>query len=251
MRLGLARWLNSFSDLVGVVELRETRMRKLRRIRRELKRVGLLRVLDVLAMRLYYRLYFASDDQAWERTRLMALQERYPCDLGNVPVLVTPSPNTKEVEQFLGRVRPDLSFAICKTILRSSVYSIATTGTWVFHPGVCPEYRNAHGCFWALAQRDLDRVGMTLLRIDDGVDTGPVYGYFSYPFDETTESHVRIQRRVVFDNLEAIRDKLVEVLEGTAEVVDTTGRKSATWGQPWLSRFLRWKRAAQEGAISP
>ena len=39
-------------------------------------------------------------------------------------------------------------------------------GTFVMHPGICPEYRNAHGCFWALANRDLARVGMTLLRAD-------------------------------------------------------------------------------------
>ena len=27
--------------------------------------------------------------------------------------------------------------------------------------------------------------------------------------------------------------------------VDTSGRASNTWGQPWLSRYLRWKRAAR------
>ena len=45
---------------------------------------------------------------------------------------------------------------------------------------------------------------MTLLRVDRGVDTGPVYGYFSYPFDERRESHHVIQQRVVLDNLDAI-----------------------------------------------
>ena len=50
------------------------------------------------------------------------------------------------------------------------------------HPGICPEYRNAHGCFWALANRDLNKVGMTLLRIDKGVDTGPTFGYYTYPY---------------------------------------------------------------------
>jgi len=34
------------------------------------------------------------------------------------------------------------------------------------HPGICPEYRNSHGCFWALANDDPERVGVTLLQID-------------------------------------------------------------------------------------
>ena len=114
------------------------------------------------------------------------------------------------------------------------------------HPGVCPEYRNAHGCFWALAHRDLERVGMTLLRIDRGVDTGPVYGYYSYPFDEVAESHMVITHRVVFENLDALRHKLEEIHDGLAEPIDTRNRKSQAWGQPWLTRYLAWKHAARE-----
>ena len=76
------------------------------------------------------------------------------------------------------------------------------------HPGICPEYRNAHGCFWALATGDTGNAGMTLLRIDRGVDTGPVFGYFRV--DATlAESHIVIQHRVVLDHLDAIRDTLL------------------------------------------
>jgi methionyl-tRNA formyltransferase len=113
------------------------------------------------------------------------------------------------------------------------------------HPGICPEYRNAHGCFWALANRDTANVGMTLLKIDAGVDTGPVYGYFTYDYNEGAESHIVIQNRVVFENLDSLETKFREILAGTAATIDTQGRKSQAWGQPWLTRYLRWKRAAK------
>lgn len=51
----LARWLSSFSNLVGVVIVQEPASRTWRRIRREVKRIGVLRFLDVLAFRFYYR----------------------------------------------------------------------------------------------------------------------------------------------------------------------------------------------------
>jgi len=115
----------------------------------------------------------------------------------------------------------------------------------VMHPGIVPEYRNSHGCFWALSNRELDKVGMTLLRIDEGVDTGPVYGYFSYAYDEVAESHSMIQKRVVFENLDAIRDKLLEIDRGEAKPIDTSGRVSGAWGQPWLTKYLKWKWRAR------
>jgi folate-dependent phosphoribosylglycinamide formyltransferase PurN len=243
-REGLARWLASFSDLAGIVVLREKGQRMRRRIRREMERVGPWRFLDVLAFRLYYRLFLAARDSRWQERKLEELRRVYP-QLKDVPALVTHSPNSIEAEQFIKRLAPDIVVARCKTLLKESIFSIASRGTFVMHPGVCPEYRNAHGCFWALASGDVERVGMTLLRIDKGIDTGPVYGYYSYPFDEKTESHIGIQHRVVLENLPALERKLCEIYAGTATALDTAGRESATWGQPWLTSYLSWKRRAR------
>ena len=241
-RVGMARWLASFSELVGVVVIREEASRMRARIKREIKRIGLLRFADVLAFRLYYKLKLAAGDAEKEQKLLRRLEAEYPAH--DAPELITASPNSAESQKFIRDAAPDIMIARCKTLLAERIFSIPKIGTFVMHPGVCPEYRNAHGCFWALANRDVDRVGMTLLRIDKGVDTGPVFGYFSYPYDEQNESHIVIQDRVVFDNLDAIRRKLEEIYRGEAPTISTEGRNSAAWGQPWLTRYLAWKRAA-------
>jgi folate-dependent phosphoribosylglycinamide formyltransferase PurN len=241
-RAGIARWLASFSDLAGVVVIREEAGRMRKRIRREIQRIGFFRFLDVLAFRFYYKLKLASKDAELERRMLSDIERRYPPT--NAPELITASPNSAESQKFIAERSPDMMIARCKTILSERIFTIPRIGTFVMHPGVCPEYRNAHGCFWALSRRDLNRVGMTLLRIDKGVDTGPVFGYFSYPYDERNESHIIIQHRVVFDNLDAIRAKLEEIYRGEAIPVSTAGRDSAAWGQPWLSRYLAWRRSA-------
>lgn len=243
-REALARWMSSFSDLRGVVVLRENKQRMQRRIRREMRRVGLARFLDVLAFRLYYRLFLARKDREWEEAKLGELCSIYP-ELKGVNVLVTHSPNSQEAEEFIRQAAPDMVVARCKTLLKESVFTIPRLGTLVMHPGICPEYRNAHGCFWALANDDLSRVGMTLLRIDRGVDTGPVYGYYGCAYDEVNESHIVIQHRVVLDNLCELREKMREIYEGRAATLETGGRASAAWGQPWLSSYLRWKSRAR------
>lgn len=239
----LARWLASFSTLAGIVIIRENSKRGWQRVKREIKRVGVFRFVDVISFRLYYKLFLAAKDREWERRTLDELAGKYPQI--DVPTLITHSPNSAEAERFIKDQRPDIVIARCKTLLKESVFSIPTRGTFVMHPGICPEYRNAHGCFWALASDDLDRVGMTLLRIDRGVDTGPVYGYYHYPFDEVSESHVVIQHRVVTENLDRLEKKLQEIYMNTAVPIEVKGRSTKTWGQPWLTEHLGWKRRAR------
>lgn len=242
---GLSRWLASWSELRAIIVVDEPRSRVKARVKREIKRVGLLRFADVLAFRLYYKLFLAKGDTAREQELLAALEQRYPALPASTRIIHVSSPNAPEVRELLQQERPTFMIARCKSILRPEIFQAPREGTFVLHPGVCPEYRNAHGCFWALARRDMDRVGVTLLRVDAGVDTGAVFGYFTYPFDEKHESHITIQDRVVLDNLETIRGALMRVLEHRATRIDTTGRESRAWGQPWLSAYLRWKRAAR------
>ncbi len=241
---GLASWLASAFDLVGMVVLHDPPRVLLRRARREIQRSGVLGFLDVLAFRAYYALRLARSDAAWIAEEVARLQKRYPANLDRIPRLNARSPNTHEVHRFLEELRPDLMIARCKVLLRPEVFNVPLHGTFVFHPGICPEYRNSHGCFWALYNRDLDRVGMSLLRVDRGVDTGALYLQTTCQFDETLESHVVIQHRAVLANLEAIRDTLESVCGGAQQPIPTDGRRSAVWGKPRLSAYLRWKRAA-------
>jgi methionyl-tRNA formyltransferase len=242
-REGLAAWLASFSQLAGIVVLDEMPAQMRARVRREMARVGVLRFVDVVAMRLYHRLALAARDRAWMEKALAGMRARYGAP-PPAPQIVAANVNDEAVVAFLRGVAPDIVLARCKQLLKKKLIGIPSIGTFVLHPGICPEYRNAHGCFWALAERDLDRVGMTLLKIDAGVDTGPVYGHYSYAFDERKESYVVIQYRVVLENLDALAARLGEIAAGTAQAMDTRDRASANWGQPWLSRYLRWRRDA-------
>jgi hypothetical protein len=237
-REGLVRWMGSYSTYAGTVVIREPQARLRRRITREIRRVGWLRFVDVLAFRAYYALARARSDHDWAARALSRLRTLFPAR-PDAPEIVVSSPNDADAERFIRDRRPDLIIARCKSLLKEPIYSIPRHGTFVMHPGICPEYRNAHGCFWALANGDRDNVGMTLLRIDRGVDTGPVFGYFRVKPESPSESHVVVEHRVVLDHLDAIRDVLVDIDAGRAVPIDTSGRRSAAWGQPWLSAHLR------------
>jgi hypothetical protein len=236
--------------LAGLLIIRDGPRRRWRAARREMTRVGILGMLDVIAFRAYSRLVHGSSDARWEADTIANLRRRYPSNVDSVPRLTVSSPNSSEAKTFLQRLHPDLAVARCKVLLRPEIFEIARAGTFVLHPGICPEYRNAHGSFWALANRDLDRVGMTLLRIDGGIDTGPVYLHGACEFDERRDSHLVIQQRAVVDNLDPVARTLIAIARGEAVApADVAGRRSAVWGQPRLSAYVRWKLAARRSAV--
>src|SRR5260370_21443497 len=77
-RDGIARWLASFTDLIGLVVLLDSPERILRQARKEIARVGFLKFLDVLAFRAYYWFFLSRKDRLWEEQALTRLCESYP-----------------------------------------------------------------------------------------------------------------------------------------------------------------------------
>lgn len=244
---GIATWLNAFSELAGIVVIEEKKNKKIDRVKKEMKRSGLSGLIDVFLFRFYYKFTRQNNDRLIEKSILDQVKKKYgELDLGGVDQITVTTPNARASQDFIQGKQPDFVIARCKFLLKERVFSIPKFGTFVFHPGICPEYRNAHGCFWAIMNKDYDNVGMTMLKIDKGVDTGPIYGYFSYDYDPVKESHATIQSRVVFDNLEGIREKLIGIYQGTAQPLEIDKhRKSNIWGQPRLTSFLRWKWQAK------
>lgn len=243
--VGLASWLAHSMQLVGMVAIHDRPIRRWRALCREQRRGGWRAVADLVAFRADHACLASRRDGQWLKRTVRELREAFPADLDRVPRLDVDDPNNETTRHFIGNLAPDVVVARCKRLLIPPVFEIPRAGTFVLHPGVCPEYRNAHGCFWALANRDLTRVGMTMLRIDAGVDTGPAFLHASYPFDEVRETHRVIQYRVVLENLPAIGRVLDDVVAGRAVPIDTRGRRSGVWGQPRLSAYWRWKRAAR------
>ena len=248
---GVARWLAAETTLAGIVRIREPGRTRWRRVRREWKRSGTLGLLDVFAFRAFYAIRMRDRDARWRGAMLERMRARWARVPSTVPVLEVASPNSAESEAFIRSVAPDAALALCKHILAPRIFEIPAAGTFVCHPGIAPEYRNAHGCYWAIANGDLERVGMTMLRVDRGVDTGPVVGYFGCEFDPARESHIVIQHRVFLENLDGVAERLRAAVAGTAVPIPTDGRRSGTWGQPTLTSYLRLRRRLEEARALP
>ncbi len=242
--VGFARWMASISDLRLVIRIHEPPRRALKRIRREIQRIGYFRMLDVFAFRVAHRLSHGHAVSSWRDQTVRALVSQYPAPSAQI-VDVT-NANDERAVRALRECEVDFAIARCKQLLAPRVFELPRKGVFVLHPGICPEYRNAHGGFWALASDDTGNVGTTLLRIDRGVDTGPAFAYFQTRFDPCVESPITIQDRTLFDNLPEVADALMRAISGEAQPIDTHGRRSGEWGQPWFSAWRGYLRRERD-----
>jgi folate-dependent phosphoribosylglycinamide formyltransferase PurN len=67
------------------------------------------------------------------------------------------------------------------------------------HQGITPQYRGAHGAYWAVVRGDMKNCGVTVHAVDEGIDTGEIIdqaqisptaedNFASYPYLQTSEA---------------------------------------------------------------
>jgi folate-dependent phosphoribosylglycinamide formyltransferase PurN len=244
----IGRWLASETDLTAELIIEPDRQRKLSTLWNEAQRSGITGLIDALAFRAYYHTRLAEKERSKIDNLVEERREQYRGH--QAPIHTIEDPNSSRTISLLKDFDADIMIARCQVLLDEQVFTQPTHGTFVIHPGVCPEYRNQHGCFWALANGDDEKVGYSLLRIDEGVDTGNIYAQNGAIFNPQVDEHVYLQLKMVADNLNEIGDTLRSVHRGEATPVDTTGRPSAVWGMPKLSAWLTWKRRVRKFDIT-
>lgn len=93
-----------------------------------------------------------------------------------VPVKVVETIATPEAEQLVRDFAPDLIVSIrFSHIFRRNIIDIPPLGIFNIHPGALPRFAGLFAAFRGLLKGEA-RIGCTLHRVDEGIDTGPIVG---------------------------------------------------------------------------
>ena len=87
-------------------------------------------------------------------------------------VVEVPYINHPDVAALADRLQPDLITVFGTSLIRSELLTRGRLGIANLHGGLSPEYRGADCTFWALYNREPEKIGCTLHWIDAGIDTG-------------------------------------------------------------------------------
>ncbi|HJR50414.1 MAG TPA: formyltransferase family protein [Gemmatimonadales bacterium] len=152
-----------------------------------------------------------------------------------------PDLHAPECLAHLRSLRPDLGIVFACYRLRKSLYSIPRLGTLNLHLGKAPEFRGSSPGFYELLA-GVPEVGVTVHRVDDGLDSGPILLQRTLPLDavptgDPLQYLASLQREVLVPAGAALMAEAVR-LEARGAAVEMPQppsgfrpRRRATWAQ--------------------
>jgi methionyl-tRNA formyltransferase len=165
-----------------------------------------------------------------------------------------PDLHAPECLAHLRSLQPDLGLVFACYRLRRTLFAIPRLGTLNLHLGRPPEFRGSSPGFYEL-MAGVPEVGVTVHRVDDGLDSGPILLQRCFPLDTAPEGDPmhylgRLQREVLVPAGAAMMAQAVRRLAGgeATEVPQAAvgGRphRRATWAQQReLRRVVASRRA--------
>jgi hypothetical protein len=207
------------------------------------RRLGFVKVLDEVLLRLYWVLFKGASDRRHMRKLMEKLRNELPGDYKRPPVYRVYSVNSRESVDLLKRLQPDVCVLMVSQILSKAVFSVPRLGMLVYHPGLTPEYRGPHSAFWATLNREFWGIGWSLLRVDQGIDTGPVIAQGSAKsVDPLRESHVVMQHKSHAEGLAGVVQALRQLERGESPRVSVNGRREGYYTHPGFTDYLNLRR---------
>lgn len=233
MSLAVANALRrEFGEIPMLVEERESRKVFLKR---RAKRLGWLTVAGQAA----FAMLAAPLLRRRSRARLAELAEAGGLDFDRSALdraARVRSVNSPEAIAWLERERPKIVVVNGTRIIARRVLEATGAAFVNMHCGITPEYRGAHGAYWALAQGDRAGCGVTIHLVDPGIDTGGILAQrrIEVGADDNFATYPFLQ---VSAGLPLLIEAVKAALEGRLE---PRGREapSALWYHPTLWQYI-------------
>jgi hypothetical protein len=124
-----------------------------------------------------------------------------------------PFVNHPDVVRLARELKPDVLAVFGTSLIRGDLLKEGRLGIVNLHGGLSPDYRGADCTFWALYNRDPEKVGCTLHWIDAGIDTGRLVAHVS-PATEPDDDELSLFWRSVKTSADAYGDFLTRAAAG-------------------------------------
>jgi methionyl-tRNA formyltransferase len=162
-----------------------------------------------------------------------------------IPVLQPDKVRGPAFIEAFGALKPDVAVVIAfGQILPQALLDIPKFGCINIHASLLPRYRGAAPINWAIANGDRE-TGLTTMRMDAGMDTGPTYLTVATPIG-TEEDAEDLTRRLSLLAGPLIVETLARVKEGLNATPQDDARATRA---PLLTKEdgrIRWERPARE-----
>lgn len=145
------------------------------------------------------------------------------------------------VMSWMSQLRPDVIVSHGPERLSGEFIALAPLGGLNVHWGLSPTYRGMHTCRWALVHGLPEWVGVTVHKLDPGLDSGPIL-YQARPQFEEGDTIRRLEYRLTMLAVSIVPHAVEEVVAGTVRASDqdlTAGKeyRLCEWAKEYDARL--------------
>ena len=139
----------------------------------------------------------------------------------------------------LKSLEPELIIVFGTSILKPEVLSIAKRYTLNIHGGIVPKYRNVHSDFWAVSKKDFTNIGISIIHLDPGIDTGDIamQGLLKVSSDDTLFS---IKKKNIELSLQLITQAIEMAKTGSLPKTQQSKLIDGFYKTPRFIDFFQW-----------
>lgn len=167
-----------------------------------------------------------QDHLAREKSGRVYLDEF--CGSRGIPLVKLRSINDPQALTELARLELDWLFIIgWSQIAGPPVLALPTHGVIGMHPTLLPEGRGRAAIPWAIL-KDLDRTGVTMFKLDSGVDTGPIIAQIEIPLAPDTDA-AELYERVEKAHVALMREAFPLLAAGRLPLREQDHSRATVW----------------------
>lgn len=185
---------NDFS--IDVV-IQEDKLSSKTLLMRRIGRIGLLKVINQVFFQVFITkiLVFISK----RRRKYLIKNYNLNADIPEELIISVKTVNSKKCIDLITSIKPDVIIVNGTRIINAKVLKVSDALFINTHVGITPEYRGVHGAYWALRNNDFKNCGVTIHKVDKGIDTGgiimqnrisidPKDNFTTYPLHQINEA---------------------------------------------------------------
>lgn len=136
-----------------------------------------------------------------------------------------------EEKDFIRREYPDVIFILgLSQIIPEKILSIPKIGCIGSHPSLLPQNRGRHPIIWAIAN-GLEKSGISLFWMDEGVDSGDIWGQKEFNIDMLDNAST-VYRRIERLSAEILKENIPDLEKGVVKKI----RQNSSLANYWRKR---------------
>jgi len=90
------------------------------------------------------------------------------------PIVQISDINSEACVEEIKKIHPDMIVIFGTAIVKDPFFKQVKVPIFNIHTGILPRYRNVHSEFWAYVNKDFKNIGVTIIHLNRGIDSGAI-----------------------------------------------------------------------------